>query len=99
MFHKSTELDSTRADGVLYEGVNLIFSNQPDLALPALKRAAKLTEDRKEIYYYLGLAFLNLGRYLEAIPNLRRVVDSAQEGDKVAEEVGFYICIFGCLYF
>ncbi|KAH9257835.1 hypothetical protein BASA81_003854 [Batrachochytrium salamandrivorans] len=93
MFHKATEFDPNKIEGFIMEGAALISAQQPEKALAPLKRAGRVEEGRREVRYYLGLAYFNLGRYLEAIPSLGRIVDDAvfAEDDEVVERARFLL--------
>jgi len=62
-------------EGYLAKGNYYIRNDQPEEALTWIEKAAKIEPDNKAVQFNRGLAFMQLGKYDEAIKNMEPLTD------------------------
>ncbi len=70
-----------------YMGQAYLMGKEPEKAIPFLKKAIVLNHDIVEPYKDIGQAFYEMHRYKEALPYLKRTLDTTPESKELMYEI------------
>ena len=79
---KSIELDPNNADGYALLAQTMYYSGRPDETITLMQQARRLSPYPPAYFLIvLGLGYQGAGRYQEAVPVFKKLLDRAQEGE------------------